>query len=188
MDTNIANYEVKLKMAPTTPIIVIEPIMPGIGNRMARGGMSFDTTVISVTASQLEFEIPEVPGGVSYNVSILSTVNGYAQMNEMEFEVDLGVTSISPASGSKGGGSNLTVTGHGFDTSGGKIKVTICGNECEIVGDVMTDTFNCLTPPDASEEDVTSCDVTIFQIKGRVFQDKTSKGMHSKLHSPFPKF
>ena len=180
LDTDTTNYEVILKSSITSLTPTIITILPKSG---MKSGMNYNCTVISVSDSVLQFEIPEAPGGTNYSLSVLSIVDGFAQIATNEFDVELGVSSIAPSSGSKGGGSLLVLTGYGFDTSG-KVRVTVCDNVCNVDGSVMTDTINCFTPPDASVDDVTSCLVQVFQLKG--FANATSPSNFTYMASLTP--
>ena len=69
----------------------------------------------------------------------------------MTLEVNFEVTSIMPIEGSKAGGSVLTITGNGFDTSGETISVTVCNQTCTIVeNSISSSSLQCLTPGDTT--------------------------------------
>ena len=118
--------------------------------------------VSSATSSSIQVEIPQLPGGANYSFEILTMTYGFAQISNNNFGVNLEILSISPVEGSKGGGTLLTITGTGFDTSG-NVSIQVCGNECILQGSVLTDTIQCLTPSDETASDETSCFVELSQ-------------------------
>jgi hypothetical protein len=104
--------------------------------------------------------VPVLPGGVDYIVTVRS--NSYGVTDGMtSFGMDLSITSMSPTTGSKGGGTAITLTGVGFDTVG-DISVTVCDQDCEIVN-VISTAITCLTPVDTSSNANQLCDVLISQ-------------------------
>lgn len=122
----------------------------------------FECTISASSDTTVTFNIPEIPGGVEYSVTVLTADLGYAQVDVSSLSVLLGIDSLAPIEGSKGGGSSLVITGFGFDTFG-TLSVTVCDKECIIQGNVSTDTLTCLTPIDDTIDDETICEVKIFQ-------------------------
>ena len=77
-----------------------------------------DCNITDISNTTLQIQIPELPGGTDYPLHIHSALYGYAVIENNSFSVDLGISSISPSQGSKGGGTILTLNGFGFDVSG----------------------------------------------------------------------
>ena len=139
LDTNITNFNIQL------------------GN--------LDCNITNISNTTLQIQIPELPGGTNYPLHIHSALYGYAVIEFNSFSVDLGISSISPSQGSKGGGTILTLNGFGFDVSG-LLSVYICDYECQIQDSILTDTIKCVTPVDYSLENETACNVNISQLQG----------------------
>merc|ERR1719431_2419472 len=83
--------------------------------------------------------------------------------NDVTYTSELTASSISPTTGSFGGGSLITITGTGFDTNVDP-TVTVCTDECTIQS-VTDSEITCLAPPNAGSG-TESCDVTVSQVSG----------------------
>merc|ERR1719431_993384 len=83
--------------------------------------------------------------------------------NDVTYTSELSASSISPTTGSFGGGSLITITGTGFDTNVDP-TVIVCTDECTIQS--VTDyEITCLAPANAGSG-TESCDVTVSQVSG----------------------
>ena len=125
---------------------------------------SMDTTVTSNTDTTIDLEVPNLPGGVTYDFMVKIDNLGYASIAAgVEFTVNLAINSISPTEGSKGGGTLLTIDGSGFDTTDGVVSVKVCDMVCPIEGTPTASQVQCLTPADETTDATTMCDVTVAQ-------------------------
>ena len=169
-------YNYSLSATPT--ITSISPMSANAGDLIIVSGTMFSSTstdmyvmlddirvnVTSSTTSTVSFEVPVTPGGRTYEVMVHNTAYGYGYNATVTLEVNFEVTSIMPIEGSKAGGSLLTITGNGFDTSGETISVTVCNQTCTIVeNSISSSSLQCLTPGDTTANVDTSCDVIILQ-------------------------
>merc|ERR1712013_944472 len=81
------------------------------------------------TDTSITCELPGIPGG-DYPVVVHNPLLGVSD-NLTSFTSTLEINSISPSSGSFGGGSPLVISGTGFDTVNHP-KVLVCGGRCDI--------------------------------------------------------
>ena len=122
-----------------------------------------DCSVTGTTSSPdtISCDLPAVPGG-EYAVVVSTSEYGLSN-NDVTYTSELTAASISPTSGSFGGGSLITITGTGFDTNVDP-TVTVCTDECSI--ESVTDSeITCLAPAN-SGSGTESCDVTVTQVSG----------------------
>ena len=121
-----------------------------------------DCAVTAATASSITCDLPAIAGG-DYAVVVFASEYGLSD-EATTYTSTLAADSMTPTSGSFGGGSLLTIAGQGFDTVTSP-EVTVCGEEC-VVQDGVTDTeITCITPANAGSGTET-CDVTITQASG----------------------
>ena len=123
-----------------------------------------DCLITGVSNDTLQLKIPELPGGREYPIRFHSALYGNARVINSSFTVEVGILSISPTQGSKGGGTLLTLSGFGFDRSG-SLKIYVCQSECKVQGPVLTDTIKCLTPINFSLDNETACSVNVSQLQ-----------------------
>ena len=122
------------------------------------------TTECTVTASSestVSCDLTGLPGG-EYDVTVYNADLGLS--NEETFTSTLDIVSVTPSSGSFGGGSLLSITGTGFDSDDG-VAVTVCDNVCETVS-VTTSQIECLTPDNDATGVTELCDVVVTQASG----------------------
>ena len=117
--------------------------------------------VSSSTATSVICNLEAVPGG-AYNVAVSSTELGLSNHNVI-YNSLLNLNSVSPSSGSFGGGSLITLNGQGFDTSIFP-TVTVCGTLCSVQS-VSDTSLTCLTPINSGTGTV-SCSVELEQNQG----------------------
>ena len=121
-------------------------------------------TVTSGSESSVSCELSALPGG-EYAVSILNADVGLSNM-DIKFESNLNIATVSPSSGSFGGGSLILINGTGFDNSNNPI-VSICSGICSIVS-VTTSAIQCLSPASSNSGATEECDVTVTQDSGSI--------------------
>ena len=111
------------------------------------------------------FDTPIVPGGIQYALEVHVPGYGYADTTNKTLDVNFDITTVSPIEGSKGGGSEITIYGVGFNTMEGKyISVTICDEKCPIIWDSVQSTeLKCLSPIDSTDLADNPCDVVVSQ-------------------------
>ena len=121
-----------------------------------------DCVVTASTSSSISCDLPAVAGG-DYAVVVLAPEFGLSN-SDVTYESELTASSMSPLTGSFGGGSLLTITGTGFDTETDP-TVTVCSADCAVVS--VTDTeIQCRTP--ANSGSVTEdCAVSVSQASGK---------------------
>ena len=121
-----------------------------------------DCAVTASTDSSISCDLPAIAGG-DYAVVVFASEYGLSD-EATTYTSTLAADSMTPTSGSFGGGSLLTIAGQGFDTETNP-EVTVCGVEC-VVQDGVTDTqLTCITPANAGSGTET-CDVTVSQASG----------------------
>jgi len=122
-----------------------------------------DCSVTGTTSSPdtISCDLPAVPGG-DYAVVVSTSEYGVSN-NDVTYTSELTASSISPTTGSFGGGSLITITGTGFDTNVDP-TVTVCTDECAIQS-VTDSEITCLAPANAGSG-TESCDVTVSQVSG----------------------
>ena len=121
-----------------------------------------DCVVTASTSSSISCDLPAVAGG-DYAVVVLAPEFGLSN-SDVTYESELTASSMSPLTGSFGGGSLLTITGTGFDTETDP-TVTVCSADCAV--ESVTDTeIQCRTP--ANSGSVTEdCAVSVSQASGK---------------------
>eukprot|EP00756_Hemistasia_phaeocysticola_P017665 Hpha_TRINITY_DN15550_c6_g9::TRINITY_DN15550_c6_g9_i1::g.104534::m.104534 len=80
------------------------------------------------------------------------------------YDLPATVTSVTPATGSQGGGLTVTFAGFGFKPS--ETTATINGGECKIVGTIAGESFTCITPVGAAVGTAYDVGVTAGTIQG----------------------
>ena len=121
-----------------------------------------ECAVTSSSSSSISCDLPSVPGG-DYVVVVLATEFGLSN-EDVTYESLLTADSLSPLSGSFGGGSLVTITGTGFDTNTNP-SVTVCSEECTV--ETVSDTeIQCRTPAN-SGSGTEVCAVSISQASGK---------------------
>lgn len=99
--------------------------------------------ITSVTDNTIECSIEGLPAGYN-NIDVIVNGMGKASTTKIITGVE-GIEAISPASGSKYGGTSLTLTGHGFHREG--TTVSIDDIPCELTGDATISEIICEVPP-----------------------------------------
>ena len=127
-----------------------------IGNNMC--------TVSASTETSIDCDVAALPGG-DYAVTVNNAAVGNSN-SDVLFTSVLNIASVTPASGSFGGGSELMITGTGFDESNAP-TVTVCGNVCSIQA-LSTTQIECLTPSNSGSGNQEVCDVIVTQVSGSV--------------------
>ena len=121
-----------------------------------------ECAVSSSTASTISCDLPSIPGG-DYSLLVLATEFGLSNA-DVSYESLLTAGSMAPLTGSFGGGTLLTITGTGFDTTTNP-TVTVCSGECSI--ESVTDTeIQCRTPVN-SGSGTEDCAVSLSQVSGK---------------------
>jgi hypothetical protein len=87
--------------------------------------------------------------------------------NDVMHEVELLLTSLSPSTGSFGGGTALTLAGAGFSADDENRNVTICGIQGEVTSSTTT-SINVLSPLNPGTDATLACDVAVVQASGTV--------------------
>ena len=105
--------------------------------------------------------IPDISGG-QYPVVVNNPALGNSN-NDVILTVDLNLASVSPSTGSFGGGTLLTLAGVGFSTSDATVKV--CSAVCEITESTTTE-IKCLAPGNNATDATLACDVVVEQDSG----------------------
>ena len=146
----------------------------------------FECAVTASTSDSISCDLPAVPGG-DYAIVVDTTEFGCSN-NDVLYSSELTATSMSPASGSFGGGSLLTISGTGFDTNENP-TVTVCTDECTIES-VSDSEIQCRTPANAGSG-TEACAVTISQISGKSVdladQFTYDDALTPQVHSVSPK-
>ena len=118
-------------------------------------------SIVASSDTSIECEVPVVPGGTPLDLAVYNTL-GSADVNGIQITVNFEVTGISPADGSQGGGTLLTVSGFGFDTDG-EVTIQVCSEPCIVEGSYSATEIQCRTPKTASTDAETPCSVTVMQ-------------------------
>ena len=121
-------------------------------------------TVTTSTDVLISCDIGALPGG-QYAVTV-NNMNLGLSNDDIVFESILNVASISPSSGSYGGGSLLIIQGTGFDNVN-QPEVKVCDAVCSLIS-VTTEQIECLTPANSETGAQTTCDVSLTQLSGSV--------------------
>ena len=122
----------------------------------------YECVVTASTSDSISCDLAPVAGG-DYGVLVDTTEYGLSN-DDVEYASELTASSVTPSSGSFGGGSLLVITGTGFDTETNP-TVTVCDDECTIVS--VTDTeIQCRTPAN-SGSGTEECTVSITQASGK---------------------
>ena len=121
-------------------------------------------TVTAGSDTSMTCTLPSLAGG-NYAVVVTNPASGNSNADVMH-SVDLLLTSLSPATGSFGGGTKITLTGTGFSSEDSR-SVTLCGVEGTVVSSTTT-SLEVLTPLNPSAEATLACDVAVVQDSGTV--------------------
>jgi hypothetical protein len=115
-------------------------------------------TSVSVSSStSLTCTIGSTAAG---NQAVVATVSSVGKSNSnIQFTSALQLTSVSPSSGSFGGGQTITLNGNGFNSS--SISVTICSQACQSVSIISNTQLNCVTPSSTYSSSVQSCSLIV---------------------------
>ncbi|XP_009954196.1 PREDICTED: fibrocystin, partial [Leptosomus discolor] len=101
----------------------------------------FPCSGVTITHSTLQCSAPLLPVG-EYRVLGLDVPRGWASSN-LTFTSQLVVTAVHHNWGGLNGGA---VYLHGTGFSPGKTSVTVCGTDCELLGNTTTTDLSCLAP------------------------------------------
>ena len=140
------------------------------GSSLGSGGSSVslsgsDCPVTSSSDSQVVCTLPDIPGG-DYPVVVNNPALGDSN-NDVLHTVLLSLTSSTPATGSFGGGTLITLSGQGFSAESSQVRV--CDSPCEVQESGRTTTeVSCLVPANPSMETSLACDVSLLQPSGSV--------------------
>ncbi|XP_050685917.1 fibrocystin-L-like isoform X2 [Eriocheir sinensis] len=121
-----------------------------------------ECTVTTASNTEVQCDAPELPGG-TYDVVVREAT--YGDSNTQSLLYESGANSGDFEGGF--GGSLITITGYGFDPAGGT-TVTVCGNECEIVGVPTATEISCVVPPETYTGEDKSCELLVIQPGGDV--------------------
>ena len=108
--------------------------------------------------------LPSLAGG-SYPVIVNNPDLGNSN-DDVTHEVELLLTSLSPSTGSFGGGTSITLVGAGFSTAESR-SVTVCGAAATVESSTTT-SLTVLTPANSGTEASLACDVAVVQASGTV--------------------
>ena len=109
--------------------------------------------------------------GGKYNVSARIGALGYASpANPVQIDFPISIASVTPTSGSRGGGQSLTVMGSGFTTDASLLRVTIGTANC-VVTSAVFDKIICLTGQIDAE---TTAKVTVGVVDARAVAAPTA--------------
>ena len=122
-----------------------------------------DCNPTSSTTTSISCSASSIPGG-EYFVMVSSIELGYSNA-DVTYTSALTLTSVTPSSGSFGGGSEIILSGQGFDTNV-EPDVTVCNAICR-VSKVSDTSLTCITPSNSGSGTET-CDVTLTQGAGSV--------------------
>ncbi|KAG7173087.1 Fibrocystin-L-like 2 [Homarus americanus] len=119
-------------------------------------------TVITASLTAVTCTTPDLVGG-SHGVIVRDST--YGDSNEVTVSYVFSATSVTPSTGSFGG-SEVTVTGEGFDPSGGS-RVTFCGELCDPVNFNSSTTLVCVAPAIVDDGSGTkTCDIVVTNPDG----------------------
>ncbi|XP_064089363.1 fibrocystin-L-like [Macrobrachium nipponense] len=113
-------------------------------------------TITSASDTSIVCTSPDVAGG-SHSVVVRDAQYGDSN-SDITVSYDFTVTTVSPTSGGFGGAA-ITITGLGFDPSGGSV-VTVCGNPCSLISS-SSSTIDCLAPPYTAGGTSVPCDIIV---------------------------
>ena len=125
----------------------------------------YECIISASSLTSVTCDIPGLPGG-QYEVTLNNPLLGNSN-SEVFFSI-LEISSVTPSSGSFGGGTPLNITGTGFDSD--NAEVTMCSKVCEIQS-ITTSEIYCLTPANNATEATLVCDVTVTQPSGNFTKD-----------------
>ena len=100
-----------------------------------------ECTVTSSSTSSIICQLQEHPAG---NHKAVIHNKGFGNSNAVSFEYTLDVDTMTQITSGYGGGKEITVTGHGF--AKGTTSIEVCGNVCQLVGNVTYDSMKCISP------------------------------------------
>ena len=121
-------------------------------------------TVTAGSDTSMTCTLPSLAGG-NYAVVVTNPSLGNSNADVMH-SVDLLLTLLSPATGSFGGGTKVTLTGTGFSSEDSR-SVTVCGVKGTVVSSTTT-SLEVLTPLNPSTDATLACDIAVVQDSGTV--------------------
>ncbi|XP_022097673.1 fibrocystin-L-like isoform X1 [Acanthaster planci] len=118
-------------------------------NNVTIGGAVCD--VVSFNESSVSCAVTESAAGL-YNISLMVEGRGNSLYpnGPITFQYELGVTNVSPTSGSTAGGTRVNITGYGFSEDMQSTSVTIGGQSC-IIDTITYDEIQCVIALDTQE-------------------------------------
>ncbi|XP_013405337.2 fibrocystin-L [Lingula anatina] len=167
-NTQYPSETFEYKVAATPEITGVTPSTGSAGDTVVIAGTGFNSTpavtidgavcnVTDFTTVQITCVLGPHAAG-NYPIKLYTASEGNA-MGTVEFSYLLNVTSVSPVTGSFGGGTVLTVSGSGFLADGTVVEV--CNATCAVNKTSFTDSLlECQTPPNAGSGTV-DCDVKV---------------------------
>ena len=124
----------------------------------------YTCSVDSASNIQIQCTLPLIVGG-AYPVVVNNPDIGNSNM-DITWTVDLEIYSVTPATGSFGGGTLLIIAGTGFSDADA-MNVTVCEALCN-VQNATTTQIDCITPGNSNEAATLDCDVVVTQASGAV--------------------
>ena len=157
----------------TTP--VLSAVTSSSANKLVVSGSKFgsdpkvfigthECSTDSASATEITCTIPSIPGG-EYSVLVNNPDFGDSN-SDKTYTIDLLINSLSPATGSYGGGTEITIDGSGFADKD-SIILEICENQCNIVSASATE-IKCLTPANDGSTPTQVCDLLLHQSSGNL--------------------
>ncbi|CAH1788932.1 unnamed protein product [Owenia fusiformis] len=155
-----------------TPVVTsIDPVTGTTGDQVTITGNGFSNiandvtiqlggspcTIVSVTVNALVCDLGFSSAGEKA-LSVLVDGVGYAT-SDITFIYTLSLTSVSPSSGSFGGGQILTLTGTGFDPN--NVEVMICDLACAVDVSSSTTTSLLIETPTNNGSGTQACDIVV---------------------------
>ncbi|XP_021354873.1 fibrocystin-L-like isoform X2 [Mizuhopecten yessoensis] len=96
------------------------------------------------TATEIQCTVGNGPSGPGSVTVHIAGVGNATSTTSDQFTVQAGAGTLSPAAGSLGGGTDLTIAGFGFATDA---SVTVGGKSCQVTGTTLPGQVVCVTPP-----------------------------------------
>ena len=121
-------------------------------------------TVTAGSDTSITCTLPSLAGG-SYPVVVNNPDLGNSN-DDVTHEVELLLNSLSPSTGSFGGGTSITLSGAGFSTAESR-AVTVCGVRAKVESSTTT-SLTVLTPANSGTDATLACDVAVVQASGNV--------------------
>ena len=121
--------------------------------------------VTAASDTEITCTLPSLSGG-SYSVVVNNPALGNSNM-DIKHSVELLISSVSPNTGSFGGGTTLTVTGAGFSPLA---EVKVCSLPATILT-ASTTSLTVLSPMNPSTDSTLVCPVTVEQESGTITKE-----------------